>query len=124
VHRGGRKLENTQFNPLSVLATGTLKVITGDPGTRVAYRMMMLEARPLRRRSGSDSPSTWTNALRRCRSWPAYTTSMLQDLEHGRPVEIDAVLGAVVEMAEWTGVPVPISQAILSLLRQRSVARS
>ena len=50
----------------------------------------------------------------------AHKTSMLQDLEKGRPLEIEALLGAVVEMSEWVGVDMPIGRALLALVRQRA----
>ena len=53
----------------------------------------------------------------------AHKTSMLQDLERGRPLEIEALLGAVVEMAEWVGVDMPISRSVLALVRQRAEMR-
>ncbi len=54
-----------------------------------------------------------------------HKTSMLQDLELGRPLEIEALLGAVVEMAGWVGVgvEVPLSRSILALVRQRAALR-
>jgi 2-dehydropantoate 2-reductase len=45
---------------------------------------------------------------------------MLQDLERGRPMEIDALLGAVVELADLTGKPVPLCKAVLALVRERA----
>lgn len=52
-----------------------------------------------------------------------HKTSMLQDLEQGRPLEIEALLGAVVEMAGWVEVPTPLCRAILALVRQRARQR-
>jgi 2-dehydropantoate 2-reductase len=49
---------------------------------------------------------------------------MLQDLELGRPLEIEAILGAVVEMAGWVDLPTPISRAMLALVRQRAAMRA
>ena len=49
-----------------------------------------------------------------------HKTSMLQDLERGRPMEIDALLGAVVELAELTGRPTPLCRAVLALLKERA----
>ena len=53
----------------------------------------------------------------------AHKTSMLQDLERGRPLEIEALLGAVVEMSEWVGVDMPIGRSVLALVRQRAAMR-
>ncbi len=50
----------------------------------------------------------------------AHKTSMLQDLERGRPMEIDALLGAVVELGETVGSPLPLCTAILALVRERA----
>ncbi|MBS0641476.1 MAG: oxidoreductase, partial [Proteobacteria bacterium] len=48
-----------------------------------------------------------------------HKTSMLQDLERGRPMEIDALLGAVVELGEVVGQPMPLCAAVLGLVRER-----
>jgi 2-dehydropantoate 2-reductase len=50
----------------------------------------------------------------------AHKTSMLQDLERGRPMEIDALLGAVVELGEVTGHKLPICASVLALVRERA----
>jgi 2-dehydropantoate 2-reductase len=50
----------------------------------------------------------------------AHKTSMLQDLERGRPMEIDALLGAVVELGRLTGKPTPLCAAVLAMLRGRA----
>jgi 2-dehydropantoate 2-reductase len=50
----------------------------------------------------------------------AHKTSMLQDLERGRPLEIDALLGAVVELAELTAKQTPLCKAVLALVRERA----
>ncbi|HEX4635180.1 MAG TPA: ketopantoate reductase C-terminal domain-containing protein, partial [Rhizomicrobium sp.] len=50
----------------------------------------------------------------------AHKTSMLQDLERGRPMEIDALLGSVVELAGLTAKPAPLCRAILALVRERA----
>ena len=49
-----------------------------------------------------------------------HKTSMLQDLERGRPMEIDALLGAVVELADLTQQPAPLCRAVLALVRERA----
>ena len=52
-----------------------------------------------------------------------HKTSMMQDLELGRPLEIEALLGAVVELAGWVDRPMPICSAVLALVRQRAAMR-
>lgn len=54
------------------------------------------------------------------RSVGAHRTSMLQDLELGRPVELDALVGAVVELGRLTGVPTPTIELVYGLARQRA----
>ena len=49
-----------------------------------------------------------------------HKTSMLQDLERGRPMEIDALLGAVVELGGLVGQPMPLCAAVLALVRERA----
>jgi 2-dehydropantoate 2-reductase len=49
-----------------------------------------------------------------------HKTSMLQDLERGRPMEIDALLGAVVELGDIVGQDMPMCRAILALVRERA----
>ncbi|HYO53457.1 ketopantoate reductase C-terminal domain-containing protein [Archangium sp.] len=50
----------------------------------------------------------------------AHKTSMLQDLERGRPMEIDALLGAVVEFGQFVGRPMPACEMVLALVRERA----
>ena len=50
----------------------------------------------------------------------AHKTSMLQDLERGRPMEIDALLGAVVELADLTQKPAPLCRTVLAIVRERA----
>jgi 2-dehydropantoate 2-reductase len=80
---------------------------------------MMLEAQAVAERWACASASTWTSASPARRRWGAQT-SMLQDLERGRPMEIDALLGVVVELAELVEVPVPTCRTVLSLVRARA----
>ena len=97
---------NLAFNPLSALTTATLDVITGEPELRAVCRgddAGGAGGRP--RRSASASPSTSTSASPAAAEVGAHKTSMLQDLERGRPMEIDALLGVVVELAELVGQP-------------------
>ena len=114
---------NMAFNPISVLTTGTLDVIAADPGTRALCRMMMLEGQDVAEALGIRFALTVDKRIEGAAEVGRHKTSMLQDLELGRPLEIEAILGAVVEMAEWAGKPMPISQAILALVRQRAAVR-
>ena len=54
----------------------------------------------------------------------AHKTSMLQDMELGRPLEIEAILGAVAELGEWVDQPMPLCRGVLAMVRQRAAARA
>ena len=114
---------NMAFNPVSALTGATLDVITADPGTRAAVRAMMLEGQAVAERLGIRFAIGVDKRIEGAAEVGAHKTSMLQDLELGRPLEIEALLGAVVEMAGWVGVEMPVSQAILALVRQRARMR-
>ena len=114
---------NMAFNPLSALTGATLDVVVGDAGTRAAARAMMLEGQAVAEALGVRFSIDVDKRIEGAAEVGRHKTSMLQDLETGRPLEIEALLGAVVEMAGWVDVPVPISQVILALVRQRAAMR-
>jgi 2-dehydropantoate 2-reductase len=115
---------NMAFNPISALTTATLDVITGDPGSRAVARTMMLEGQAVAQALGVRFAIDVDRRIEGAAEVGRHKTSMLQDLELGRPLEIEAILGAVVEMAGWVDVAVPISQAMLALVRQRAAMRA
>ena len=115
---------NMAFNPLSALTTATLDVITGDPATRGIARAMMLEGQAVGEAVGVRFAIDVEKRIDGAAEVGRHRTSMLQDLEAGRPLEIEALLGAVVELAEWVGVETPISRVVLALARQRAAARA
>ncbi len=114
---------NMAFNPISALTTATLDVITGDPGSRAVARAMMLEGQAVAELLGVRFALDVDKRIEGAAEVGRHKTSMLQDLELGRPLEIEAILGAVVEMAGWVEAPVPICQAMLALVRQRAAMR-
>ena len=114
---------NMAFNPISALTGATLDVITGQPGSRGVCRAMMLEGQAVAEGLGIRFAIDVEKRIDGAAEVGRHKTSMLQDLELGRPLEIEALLGAVVELAGWVGIPVPISAAILELVRQRAAMR-
>jgi 2-dehydropantoate 2-reductase len=114
---------NMAFNPISALTTATLDVITGEPGTHGLARAMMLEGQAVAEAIGIRFAIDVDKRLAGGAEVGHHRTSMLQDLELGRPLEIEALLGAVVEVAGWVEVPVPLSTAVLTLVRQRAAMR-
>ncbi len=114
---------NMAFNPLSALTTATLDVLTGEPGVRAVARAVMLEGQAVGEALGARFAIDVDKRIAGAAEVGRHKTSMLQDLELGRPLEIEAILGAVVEMAGWVGVPMPISTAVLEMTRTRAAMR-
>jgi ketopantoate reductase (EC 1.1.1.169) len=111
---------NMAFNPISALTGATLDRITADPGTSAVARAMMAEGQAIAEALGARFSIDLDKRIAGAAEVGAHKTSMLQDLERGRPIEIEALLGAVVELASWVEIPVPISTTILALTRQRA----
>lgn len=111
---------NMAFNPLSALTTATLDVITGEAELRAVCRQMMLEGQAVAEALGVRFAIDVDKRIAGGAEVGAHKTSMLQDLERGRPMEIDALLGSVVELAELTGQPAPTCRTVLALLRTRA----
>jgi len=110
---------NMAFNPLSALTTATLDVITGDAELRAVCREMMLEGQAVAEKLGVRFAIDVDKRIAGGAEVGAHKTSMLQDLEKGRPMEIDALLGSVVELADMLELPAPTCRTVLALLRTR-----
>lgn len=110
---------NLCFNPISALTHATLDVITSDPGTRALSRSMMLEAKDIAERFGVHFRVDVERRINGAGAVGAHKTSMLQDLEAGRAMEIDPLLTVVQEMGRLVGQPTPMIDAVLSLIKQR-----
>ena len=113
---------NMAFNPISALTTATLDVLTADEGQRGVARAMMLEGQRVAEALGVRFAIDVDKRIAGAAEVGTHKTSMLQDLERGRPMEIEALLGAVVELAEWVGEAAPISRTVLALVRARARA--
>jgi 2-dehydropantoate 2-reductase len=111
---------NLSFNPISALTGATLDVIAADAGTHALCRAMMIEAQAAAEKLGVRFLIEVERRIDGGGEVGAHKTSMLQDLERGRPMEIDALLGATVEIARLTGVSTPNCDAVLALVRQRA----
>ena len=111
---------NLAFNMIAVLTTGTLADIIADPATRSLARTMMLEAQPIAEKLGVQFPLDVDARIAGAAEVGAHKVSTLVDLEKGRPMEIEPLLGAVIEMAKLTQMPAPTCEAILALVRQRA----
>jgi 2-dehydropantoate 2-reductase len=113
---------NCCFNPISALTHATLEVIATDPGTRALARAMMLEAQVIGEKLGVRFGIDVDKRIAGAAAVGAHKTSMLQDLERGRPMEIDALVTAVQEMGKLVGVETPTVDLVLALVQQRARA--
>jgi len=111
---------NLCFNPLSALTGATLDVITGRADLRAVCRSMMIEAQAVAEALGVKFAIDVEKRIDGAAEVGVHKTSMLQDLERGRPMEIDALLGAVVELGALTGHAMPTCETVLALVRQRA----
>ncbi len=111
---------NVSFNPISALTCATLDRIHGDDGTRAVARAMMVEAQAIGEALGVKFPIDVDRRIDGAGEVGAHKTSMLQDLEIGRPMEIDALVTAVQELGLMTGLPTPTIDLVLALVRQRA----
>jgi 2-dehydropantoate 2-reductase len=111
---------NLAFNPMSTLTGLTVDRLAFQPDLRAAARAMMEEAAKVAEALGTRFSMNIEERMDLTGSVGAHKTSMLQDLERGRPMEIDALLGAVVEMGGLTGNAVPLCASVLAMLRGRA----
>ena len=111
---------NLSFNPVSVLTNGTLQGMAEDPGTSRVIRTMMLEAQAIAEaldvRFAVDVDERMNMAAR----VGAHRTSMLQDVEAGRPTELEALLGVVIELGKLVKIPTPSLNLVYDLAKFRS----
>jgi 2-dehydropantoate 2-reductase len=119
-------LGNMSFNPLSALTRATLVEMCDDPGVEPIVEAMMRETSAVASALGVTIPVSIEKRINGARRVGAHKTSMLQDLEQGRPLELDALTGAVVEIAALVGVPTPVTAQVYALtgLLQQSVLRA
>jgi 2-dehydropantoate 2-reductase len=113
---------NLSFNMICALTGATLDVVTGDPGTRGVARAMMLEAQAIAEKLGIRFPLDVDARIAGAAEVGKHKPSTLVDLERGRPMEIDPLLGAVVEMGRLVGIETPVCDVVLALVRQRARA--
>jgi 2-dehydropantoate 2-reductase len=117
-------LGNAVFNPLSALTRAPLSEIAGSPLVAAVVRAAMAEVDAVARGVGVEISVSIDQRIKGAARVGAHKTSMLQDLEAGRPMEIDALTGSVVELGDRLGVPVPHLRtlyAAVKLLQERSV---
>ncbi|WP_137389776.1 2-dehydropantoate 2-reductase [Rhodoligotrophos defluvii] len=112
---------NLSFNPVSALTTATLEEICRFSETRAVIRAMMVEARAVGEAIGVRFAIDVDKRIAGGEAVGAHKTSMLQDLERGRPMEIDALVSVVQEIARKVDIPTPIIDAVLGLIKLRAI---
>ena len=111
---------NLSFNPISALTHATLDVLCEDRDTRQVLRTMMLEAKEIGEKLGVNFPIDVEQRINGGAAVGSHKTSMLQDLELSRPLEIDAILGSVQELGQITKTPTPIIDTVLAIIKLRA----
>ena len=108
---------NLSFNPISALTHATLVDICQFPDTRRLAEAMMGEAQEIAEKLGITFRHTIEKRIEGAESVGAHKTSMLQDVEHGRSLEIEALVGAVLELGKITGTPAPSIAAVYACVK-------
>jgi len=110
-------LGNATLNPVSALTGATLAEIVTSGATREVVRRLMAEVDAVAAALGVEVPLSIEKRMEGAAATGAHRTSMLQDLEAGRPLEVEALLGAVVELADGEGLEVPALRTLYGLTR-------
>ncbi|MEO1612657.1 MAG: 2-dehydropantoate 2-reductase, partial [Pseudomonadota bacterium] len=111
---------NLSFNPISALTHATLDVLCTSGDTRPIARAMMVEAQEIAEKLGVKFPIDVDRRIDGGAAVGAHRTSMLQDLDAGRPMEIDALVASVQELGRLTETPTPTIDTVLGLVRLRA----
>jgi 2-dehydropantoate 2-reductase len=105
-------LGNVSFNPISALTRATLVQMARDPEVCPVVRNIMTEVEAVMTKLGLELPISIDQRIAGAEKVGEHKTSMLQDLEAGRPMELEAVTGAVVELGERLGVSMPHTKTV------------
>jgi len=105
-------LGNLAFNPISALTGGTLEELARHPDVSKVVRELMAETEAVAGRLGIELPISIDQRMAGAEKVGAHKTSMLQDFEAGRPMELEAIVGAVVELGERLGVAMPATRTV------------
>ncbi len=108
---------NMSFNPISALTHATLVDICREPATRELAAEMMREVQTIAEKLGATFRVPLEKRIDGAEKVGRHKTSTLQDVEAGREVEVDALIGSVIELSELTGTPAPAARAVHALLK-------
>jgi 2-dehydropantoate 2-reductase len=110
-------LGNASLNPVSALTRATVVQMVRDPGICSLIRNIMQEVEAVSRKLGLELPVSIDQRIAGAEKVGEHKTSMLQDLEAGRPMELEALVGAVVELGERVGLPIPYTRTVYTCAR-------
>ena len=117
-------LGNVAFNPISALTGATLAQILTNPETTNLVRNIMQETEELTEKLGVKMQVSIDQRMAGAAKVGEHKTSMLQDLEAGRPLELEAIVGAVLEVGERIGLPMPHTRSVYACTRLLAERRS
>jgi len=113
-------LGNVSFNPVSALTLSTADRLIDDRYVKGYMVAIMREVLAIGRAVGVDADIDPEARIDMARSLGRFKTSMLQDLEAGKTLEVDGLLAGTLEVARTAGVPAPFTESLLGLIRQRA----
>ena len=117
-------LGNVAFNPISAVTGGTLEQLVRHAETAALVREIMTETEAVAGKLGIELSISIDQRMAGAEKVGAHKTSMLQDYEAGRPMELEAVVGAVVELGSRLGVSMPATRAMYACARFLDAARA
>jgi 2-dehydropantoate 2-reductase len=115
-------LGNVSFNPVSALTVSTADSLIENREVKAYMVVIMREVLAIGRAVGVDADIEPEARVDMARILGRFKTSMLQDLEAGKPLEVDGLLAGTLEIAAKAGVPAPCTQALFGLIRARAVS--
>jgi 2-dehydropantoate 2-reductase len=107
-----KAMGNASLNPVSALTRSTIAQMLRDPGVAEVIRNIMHEVESVSHKLGMELPVSVDQRMAGAEKVGEHKTSMLQDLETGRPMELEALVGSVVELGEKVGVPMPYTRTV------------
>jgi 2-dehydropantoate 2-reductase len=107
-----KALGNASLNPVSALTRATVVQMVRDPGVCSVIRNIMQEVEAVAHKLGMELPVSIDQRIAGAEKVGEHKTSMLQDLEAGRPMELEALVGAVVELGERVGLPMSCTRTV------------
>jgi 2-dehydropantoate 2-reductase len=116
-------LGNVAFNPISALTGGTLEELVRHPEVSTVVRALMAETEAVAARLNIELPISIEQRMAGAEKVGAHKTSMLQDFEAGRPMELEAIVGAVVELGDRLGVAMPATRTVYACAKMLDFKR-